>query len=496
LKRIIEFFIALALIGILIYVGRPKLAALYYNQGSSYYNRGLYKEAINAFKTSLRVVPLRADTYYMLANAYLEIKIEDKAIEAYIEAIRINPLFIPAHRELVYLYWNKEMYSESLNQIKQAEIKIADNQEIKKLFNDVSFEYAADCLNKSTDAFLSKDKQKAYTLLNKALKIKPDLVYAHYISAYFYFSDNNYDFAEKELKEVIQRDNRFWQAYKLLGDIYFAKNMPGEAIVEYSKALGLNQKNATIQNDLGLALMRIENYDGAIAHLGKALELNPGNLNIRYSLASVYRDKGMLNDALSEYWRVIKDNPEYSNIHNDVGDIYKLQNKDKDSTAEYNKEKEYCQRKLSIKPNDKVLLNNLAYALNGLGEFKQAEVIIKEVIAMNPDYQQAYLTLAKITENLNNPGGASEALNKAKALPPKADFIDNDVARLKKELILNAEKSFFPTHIIYLKNGRIVEGRMIEEDAEKVVLEVKAGLVLGNITLYRNMIERIARQNQ
>lgn len=65
---------------------------------------------------------------------------------------------------------------------------------------------------------------------------------------------------------------------------------------------------------------------------------------------------------------------------------------------------------------------------------------------------------------------------------------------LTKELSLRDDAEFF-ADTVYLKNGRQISGRLKEEDEEKVVLEIKVGLVLGNITLYRNTIDKVVEFN-
>jgi len=493
MKKISELLILLVSLIILVYIGRIKLAAFYYNQGNDYYERGLYEESIVSFKKSLKIIPSIANTHYMLANAYMERNMQDKAIEAYKKTIQIDPRYTRAYCALSQIYRTNQMYQDAVNQLQQAESIAPSNQEIKKLLNDISFEYIADCLDKGTNSFLAQDKPKAYALLNKALEIKPDFAFTHYTLAYFYFADHNYTEAEAQLNRVIQIDSQFWPAYKLLGDIYFQKGIYKIAINKYQAALALNYNDATLHNDLGLALVQMEQYDEAIVYLQEALRLDPKNLNIRYSLASTYRDKGRFNEAISEYKKLAHFQPDYPNLYNDLGDIYRQQGKNKEALEAYYEEINYNQRRLSTNPNDTVMLNNLAYAFNGIGEYNKAKEIIEKVLALQPNYRQAYLTLSKIYENLGNFKEALAASAKAKVLSTQTHFIDRDIVRLNKELELSDDMAFFAPDTIYLKNGRKIKGRIKEEDEEKIILEVKLGNVIGNLIFYRNTIGQIVR---
>jgi predicted Zn-dependent protease len=73
---------------------------------------------------------------------------------------------------------------------------------------------------------------------------------------------------------------------------------------------------------------------------------------------------------------------------------------------------------------------NLAYALQGADKPFEAKRIIDKVIALNPGYRHAYITLAKISEKLGDTVGATAALEKAKALSVRAKFIQGDIDRI------------------------------------------------------------------
>lgn len=493
MRRSVKILLIIILLLVLINVGRFKFGVWLYNKGCQYYDNAKYEEAIIHFKRSLKIHPKADFIHYSLANTYLEKKMEEEAIEEFKETLRLNPSYLGAYQRLKHIYCSRQEYESCLNLLNQAQKVLSDNPEIKKLIDEVLLEYAADYLDKAIDLFLVGNKSKAYELLNKALEIKPEFTFVRYTLAYLYFTEYNYSEAEVELNKVTQIDPEFWSAYKLLGDICFRKGLYQEAIDKYQLAISLNRNDAILCNDLGLALVQMELYDEAIIYLEKALKLEPKNLNIRYNLASTYRDKGRFDEAISEYKKIINYQPDYPNIHNDLGDIYQNLDRKEEAFREYNKEIEYCKAKLSDKA-DVVVLNNLAYALCGIGEYIRAKDMTERAIILQPNYRQAYLTLAKICEKQGKTSEAIVALNKAKQLSTQAHFIDRDIARLKKEL--SSDHTFFTDTIIYLKNGRKIRGKLKEEDEEKIILEVKLGNVIGSLTFPRNTIEQIIRSGQ
>jgi tetratricopeptide (TPR) repeat protein len=242
--------------------------------------------------------------------------------------------------------------------------------------------------------------------------------------------------------------------------------------------------------------VNLEKYDEAIPSLKEALSLNPENVNIRYSLASVYRDNDRLSEAISEYKNVINMHPDYPNVHNDLGDVYKQQGRTQEAFEEYHKEIYFCQNTLSSQPNDPFALSDMSHAYNGIGDYHKAKELIDKALTIKPDYRQAYLTLANIQSNLGNSADALAALEKAKGLSTqKYFFIEktiNDINELKA--FARDKIRFHPVDIVYLKNGRHLEGIIKEETKDSIILEIEAGSAIGIVKLSRDSIERIVSE--
>ncbi len=441
MKKTLQLLLLITLLVVFLFLGKNKLAAFYYNRGNDFYEQHVYKEAIGYFNKAIRLNPDIAGIHYSLGNAYLEEKLEEQAIKEYTKAIQLDNRFIWSYKALAHIYLGRGSYQEALEILKKAAGVIPNDPEIKDLAGDVAYEYKASLINSGVDAFLVKDKAKAHALLDQALQIDPDFIFARYLSGYFYYSEHKYVEAENMLKEAVRLNNQSFLAHSLLGDIYFEKKDFLNASREYKAARSLNSKDPVLLNNLGLACMNMENYNEALLFLKEAAHLEPENVNIRYSLASVYRDNGRLQDAVVEYENVIRTRPDYPNAHNDLGDIYKQLGQEAQAVEEYNKEIRYCQAKLSSKPGDFVLLNNIAHAYNGIGEYDLAKEFIDKALTVQPDYREAYLTLAGVYKNLGNATEALAALEKANALSSqKYSFIEREIKDAKQLRLLMKDK--------------------------------------------------------
>ena len=498
-KKIIRFLILLVLLAVLVYVGRPKLCAFFYNKGIECYADGRYDQAEEYFQKALKVDPSVVVVHYSLAELYLEQGAKDAAIEQYKQAIELDVNYIPAYRALSHIYLDGKIYKEVHAIIKQLTDISSAGEEVNDLIDEISFDYAVGCVNNGLDSFLAGEKIDAYLLLEKAIEINPKFNFAHYTLAYFYYSEQKYDQARKGLYRAIDVDPNFWPVYRLLGDVYFDERDYEKAVVNYETSLDINSSDSTARNNLSLALMQLERYKEALKYLQEALSLEPGNHRIRYNLANLYRDNLMFKDAAREYQEVILTHPDYPNIHNELGDVYLEQGNKMKAFSEYRKEIEYSQRDLLDNLQDVLLRNNLAYAYNATGEYKKAEKIIKEVIEENPEYQEAFLTLARIQENLGEYDQALDTLDKAGSLSTEKVFINRNIGRLEKMTGAFGNAPFDkPVSFdkIYLKNGRMIEGIIKQETQERIVLDVWMGRSKGAITLDKDDVEDIDKSGR
>jgi tetratricopeptide (TPR) repeat protein len=495
--NVYSIILIVILLIVLVVVGRPKVAILFYNQGAGYYNQGLYKEAEAAFARSVTVNPKAAITHYTLGNVYVKLGEMDKAAASYEQTIRLDHRYLKAYSALSDIYLKRENFEQAIELLKRAQEISSDNQDIRNALEFATFEYMSDCLNKGVDAYLAGDKQEAFSLLRAALEVRPDFAYTHYTLAYFYYSDEIFTEAEKELREAIRLNPEFSFAYKLLGDIYFKRQEYPKVIAVYQDALERNPGSAVLRNDIGLAYMQLERYEEAIPHLQEALRLDPDNYNIRYSLASVYRDSKRYDEAVEEFNRLLALMGEFPNVHNDLGDIYATRNEKDRAAAEYAKEIEYAERRLATYPRDIIALTNLARAYCGLGQTDIAREMVNRSLAFNSEFREAHLTLGRIYEKEGRFNESLAAFNKAKTLSVETDFIDRDIERVKGEMpgpgMTDRKPVLRPPDVLFLKNGRQVQGWIVFESEEKVILEVNMGGPRSEVTFYRGDISNIVK---
>jgi tetratricopeptide (TPR) repeat protein len=507
IKNFITFLLLLILLGVVFFVGRPKLAAFYYNRGCLHHDSSRFNEAIQDFKQSLAINPSVSSVYFMLGMSYESKNMVREAVVSYQKAIEIDFKNIAAVSNLSEIYLKKNDYAKALAFIKNLEGIDPGNQRLEELKARVSLEAATDYVSKGNNAFLAGDISKGYGLVKEALVFRPDFAFAYYTLGFFDMMQHRDKDAIEQIQKALRIDPKFFLAHKLLADIYVKKGRYNEAVLEYQEGLKVNERDASIYNDLGILLDRLERYEEAIRYLKKSLELDPDNLDIRYSLASTYRDNNDFEAAKQEYKKILNVKSDYPHIYNDLGDMYTLQAKSLEAEQSYQNEIVFARGRMALEPRNVAAMNDLAYALNKIGQTAQAKQVIDNALALSPGYSQAYLTLAKIQENLKDFKGAEASLQKAKGAFGNATFIQNDISRIKDEIeSFQKEKKeieFVPPFLstdkpvsarwvtVTLKNGRKIKGSVKKEDDKKIVLEVNEGGSAGTVTLYREDIDKV-----
>jgi len=495
-KKIIELLLVLVLSAAFVYVGIVKLASFYHNKGVNAYKAGEYKDASDFFKRSLRIISNR-DTYDYLAYVYEKLDNPGDAAKIYRRLISADPSRADAYIALSNTLMLGRRFAEALDIARQARARIPDDQDIENLYDRARLNCTNEHINQGIIARAAGEKKDAYNLLNKALELDPESVYAHYILGYFYYIDNYLKRAEDKMNDVMRLEPGYWQAYKLLGDIYYKDGKYDMAVKAYRRILSSNYDDYVAYNDIAISLMQIERYDQAIIYLKEASRLNPENLDIMYNLASTYRDVGMYEQAVMEYDRLSKRDDAYPNMYNNLAEIYNTRGEKGLAIDAYYKEIENSVHRLSNDPDPVVEQNILAKAYNGVGECEKARGIIMNVIQSSPSYRDAYITLAAIEEREGNFEAAIQALYTAKSFSTYSGFIDKYISDLKKRshFVMEAEKAqvkpFTPTHLIVFKSGKFIEGVLRGQTDDEINMYVQAGDTQFKVVVKKSDIERI-----
>jgi TolB-like protein/Tfp pilus assembly protein PilF len=124
-------------------------------------------------------------------------------------------------------------------------------------------------------------REKARSLAERALQLKPDLPEAHLALGFsYYYGDNNYDAALKEF-EIAQRGlPNESEVCLAIGAIQRRQGKWSQSTANLEKAASLNPKDTWPLQNLALNYQMLRNFDAANKTVDRALQINPTGLGL------------------------------------------------------------------------------------------------------------------------------------------------------------------------------------------------------------------------
>jgi len=196
------------------------------------------------------------------------------------------------------------------------------------------------------------DWRNSYTLWSKTVQSVPQSWLGHNNLGRVYMERNLLGQAIEEFKKAIELDSSRWQSYYNLGTIYQQQGFYNESIINYEKTVSIAPENADAFNNLGVVYSLINRDGKAILAYKKAIALEPNFAEAYYNLGISYENIGQLEEALKVYQKAIELSPVYLKAYNNLGNVYYKK-------GEYEKAIVQYLKALEINPDFAEALNNL-----------------------------------------------------------------------------------------------------------------------------------------
>jgi tetratricopeptide (TPR) repeat protein len=271
-------------------------------------SRGVADEALSHLETAVRLNPVDADSRNNLGNALRNHGDLTGAVAQYQAAIRANPTSPQAHHNL----------GDTLQRLGDLQAAADEHQAVIRM--DPKF--APSHVSLGMDLLLLGRPTDAHASFTEALRLSPDDADAHdgagraleaqgllgdalreYEAAAQLESDSvpilddfghallqagRADAAILRLRQAVDLQPDYWLAHFHLANALAAQDRLHDAIEEYEAALRLAD-SADVENNLGVALMRLNRPTDAVPHFKHAVELNPDDASLRENLTRAVR---------------------------------------------------------------------------------------------------------------------------------------------------------------------------------------------------------------
>jgi len=186
-----------------------------------------YQCVLDTYHQILLLNAESAEADMLAGEALDEMQDHDGAIEQFRAAVRANPKEPNVHFGLGYLLWTKGRYEEAAQEF-QAELTNIPN-------HAQAIVYLADCQIKLNDP------KAALSLLERAIRINPNMELAHLDLAAVYEDSTRRDDALRELKTAARLSPNDVRVHYRLARLYQAMGRKEDASIEFEKTKTLTK---------------------------------------------------------------------------------------------------------------------------------------------------------------------------------------------------------------------------------------------------------------
>jgi serine/threonine-protein kinase len=264
--------------------------------------------------------------------------------------------------------------------------------------------------------------QRAYAAAQQAQRLNKDLPEARFALGTINTNMGNTAGAIAELQAALRLVPKSDEARRRLGLAYLAAGKQQEAIENFTAAKDLNPYFWNNSNMLGVAYFQFGENEKALAAFGEVIRLAPDLPTGYAQTGAVLLRQGKWGESARLFEKAIQLRPAapyYSNL----GTTYFFLGRYADAAKMY-------QKAVELQPNDALYLGNLADAWRWSGEKQKAAETYDKAIAqafqsyrVNPQSAKTLGQLAIFYAKQGDPGRASDYIQKARSIDPKANAL-------------------------------------------------------------------------
>lgn len=118
---------------------------------------------------------------------------------------------------------------------------------------------------------------------------------------YVYFQKGDSEKAIVNYQKAVALDDKSYQAHYNLGVVYATADKKDRAIQEFQKAIEIAPKAGSAHLGLGMVYKSQEAYDKAVTELEQAYKADPGDVEVLYTLGTLQEKLGNLEEAKKDY---------------------------------------------------------------------------------------------------------------------------------------------------------------------------------------------------
>jgi tetratricopeptide (TPR) repeat protein len=258
-----------------------------------------YEEAINDYRTALNLKPGEIDLYRKALIDYLQIENYNQATEMFSTMVQIKNKTVAAYQKMALDKIKLKDYEGAVKEINTS-LDYDNTSDYSHFIKGV----AMDSIGNTQVAIQSYLKAISCMYVTKEYKeAKDKSAYKPYFInlAVAQRKTGNLEESLKNLNTALSYDANDHNIYTQRAVTYVSKSDYLNAEVDFTKALQLNDKNATAYFERGLMNKKLEKYPDAIGDFTNAILFQEKNPNAYYNRALCYQALNKYEEAEKEF---------------------------------------------------------------------------------------------------------------------------------------------------------------------------------------------------
>jgi tetratricopeptide (TPR) repeat protein len=217
--------------------------------------------------------------------------------------------------------------------------------------------------------------------------------------------------SETIFRHTLEVTQKNYIAHNNLGSALDKKGQTDGAISQFKAAIRLKPDGADAYYNLGNALLNQGQTDEAISQFKAAIHLKPDDALARNNLGNALDKKGQSDEAISQFKAAIRLKPDYADAHYNLGVALFKKGQSDEAISQF-------QETIRLKPDDADAHINLGIALNKKGQTEGAVSQYQEAIRLKPDDALAHNNLGNALDRKGQTDGAINQYQEAIRLKP------------------------------------------------------------------------------
>ena len=383
-------------------------AAREYQEGLRLAEHGEVDQAIENFRSAIRVNPKFTDAYLALGVLLQRQGRENApaAMDAFLRVLELNPRQVGAHLHISAILAEGGDSEAASAQLRKAVDLDPLNAEIRVLLG--------------RQLYRSQKYPEALECFDAALRLNPNLGGAHFGRALTFLKQRSLPEAQMAFQNVLRLNPADAEAHFHLGRIASEMDASSEALNHLKEAIRLHPAFAEAREELAKVYRRQGLDAAAEQELREALRDNPNHFDAVYSLATLLRTQGRMEEAKPLFDRIQTLQGERGAIGRATAlnaDGLKLMDDGKPEAA-----LEAFRQARHVDPTFFMAAYNEGVVLARQGQKPAAVAVLRDAVRLRPDFVMAHYALGIVLKTLGDPEGDREiekahALNKFVAQP-------------------------------------------------------------------------------